>query len=236
MIPTADTMAGAIKSFGRTLLINELIDASVYSNLEAAISRLNGKKKTWRYSVEASRPLSLAPLEHAQLNKWIFPEIYVDIEVDETKITQGMPPFEKLVATFELKEFDTGKIKVKSHIDLANKNEATLKYQEGPLFHLQFGGHSPGNLRDEENKLKEPRWTHPPMDLILLCETVIANFYPDKWAKIKTQPAWQQLIHTSQILCYQYYFEKINDCLSKGKPILNHIWASEWGNATGSKS
>jgi len=229
MIPTADDMASAIKTFGRTLQINKLIDAASLSNLETAISSLNGKKKAWRYSVEASRPLSFAPLEHAQLNEWIVPEVYVDIEVEESKSTDGVPPFKKLVATFELKELDTGKIKVKSHIDLANKNESTLKYQEGPLFHLQFGGHSPGNLRDEENKLKEPRWAHPPMDLILLCETVIANFYPDKWAKIKTQPAWQQLIHTSQILCYRYYFEKINECLSNEKPILNHIWASEWG-------
>lgn len=236
MIPTADEMAGAIKTFGRTLQINKLIDASTLSNLEAAISRLNGKKKTWRYSVEASRPLSLAPLEHPQLNKWIFPEIYVDIEVDETKITHGMPPFKKLVAAFEIKELDTGKVAVKSHIDLANKVESTLKYQEGPLFHLQFGGHSPGNSRLEENKLKEPRWAHPPMDLILLCETVIANFYSDKWAKIKTQPAWKELINVSQVLCYQSYFEKISNCLSKEEPVLNHIWASEWGKVTDSRS
>lgn len=232
MIPTADEMAKALRSLGTILYRNNIINQSTYADFNGTVDLLRGNRKSWRYTVEASKPLKFEPFEHSRLDTYVYPLIYVDIEVDETNDTGKVPPFKELNATMEVKELGKEKTEIRIHIDLAEKDKETAEYQNGPLFHLQFGGHSPGANRSDEIKLREPRLAHPPMDLVLLCETVIANFYPEKWIIIKSQDTWQQLIHFSQVLCYQYYFAKINDCLSKEKPILNHIWASEWGKVT----
>jgi hypothetical protein len=85
------------------------------------------------------------------------------------------------------------------------------------------------NLCDEQVSI--PRWTIPPMELILTCEMIIANFYPDKWDKMSGQKKWLELIRVAQQLCYPSYIERFKNCLYGGQPhsVLRALWAKEWG-------
>ncbi|RKZ50305.1 MAG: hypothetical protein DRR16_04230 [Candidatus Parabeggiatoa sp. nov. 3] len=115
------------------------------------------------------------------------------------------------------------------YIDLANRFDNGA-YQAGPLFHLQGGGHKPKGDRKDELKISLPRWEIPPKELILSCEMIIANFYPDKWNIIREQRGWLDLIQVAQQLCYPAYFQYIQNCLSKQpQSVLKALWASEWG-------
>ena len=130
-----------------------------------------------------------------------------------------------------------GKLQSRWHIDLANQKEDGA-YQEGPLFHLQSGGHKPQANRKEELKISRPRWAIPPMELILTCEMILANFYPEQWKIIRGEKRWLKLIHVAQAMCYFAYCQRMHDCLfqpqqlsaqSQSKSVLTAFWASEWG-------
>jgi len=115
------------------------------------------------------------------------------------------------------------------HIDLANR-KADGRYQAGPLFHLEGGGHKPKGDRLDELKVSIPRWTIPPMELILTCEMIIANFYPDKWEKMSGQKKWLELIRVAQQLCYPSYIARFQNALGgQQESVLRGLWAKEWG-------
>jgi len=65
------------------------------------------------------------------------------------------------------------------------------------------------------------------MELILTCEMIIANFYPEQWEKKSTQ--WLELIQVAQSICYPIYFQRVQHCLSEQKQsVLRALWAKEW--------
>lgn len=230
MIPSASEMASVLRNFCSLLSRNNIIEQVGHSNVSNVCDMLTGKSKTWRYSVEPSKPLKFCPFYNEQLKKHVFPIIYSKLQItDKPAGGNLLPPFTELVSTLEIKEVDTGALVHRWHIDLANKKKGETTYQDGPLYHLQVGGHSPSGERVNDFKIKEPRWLHPPMDIVLLCETIIANFYEDKWNAIKNQQGWKECIHFSQLLCYEIYFDKINDSLTRKEPILNSTWATAWG-------
>jgi hypothetical protein len=104
------------------------------------------------------------------------------------------------------------------------------KFQNAPIFHLQFGGgNNPGTSELDVFKVKEPRWFYPPMDLVLMSEVVIANFYPDQWGKLKKQQGWIKLIIESQQLCYSQFFEQINLKLNMDS-LISIFWATNWNH------
>ena len=100
--------------------------------------------------------------------------------------------------------------------------------QPGPLTHIQYGGHNPG-FRQLDHPLKVPRWNHPPMDIVLLCEVVVSNFFPSKWDLIRENPTWCDAISTSQRICYSAYLEKMVQTLGcRGTTILHEMDANIW--------
>jgi hypothetical protein len=102
--------------------------------------------------------------------------------------------------------------------------------QEGPRLHLQEGGHWVG-LSDRATMLQmdEPRHLHPALDLILLSETVMANYYPDEWKAIRDDQTWMQIVRQSQELCFPAYAARFMDCL-QGRPrsVLADCWTDRW--------
>ena len=91
------------------------------------------------------------------------------------------------------------------HFDLKNLDEENLE----PLFHLHVGGRQ----GDEENcwlheKISVPRFSHPPMDLILLCEFILMNFFPEEYRNLKEDPEWVSLIRKSQEIFLVPYFRE----------------------------
>jgi len=228
-IPTAQEMAKALTYLYNRLGELGLIDYSQSNGILEAASKLRGfgSGKAWHYRIERSKPLILIPVSSARLNADICPIVFIDIEVDEALLEEKGFPLKTLNLTLEIINKSNGRLIHRSHIDLATHNEEG-KYQDGPIFHLQFGGKSI-EIKSEPDvfKLRKPRWLHPPMDLVLISEMLIANFYPEQWNKLKNQDNWIDLVTDSQMLCYKPFFDIANENIEKDS-LLKSFWASNW--------
>lgn len=88
------------------------------------------------------------------------------------------------------------RVMARYHFDLANQN------QSGPTYHFQLGG----NAVDNEyvwfpKELDLPRFVHHPFDLILLCQFVVANFFPEEYSKIRRDPTWRFVVKRLKNIC-----------------------------------
>lgn len=228
-IPTAKEMSSYLSLLGTSLYKEELIESESLAYLEHICVKLRKRKsvKSWEYTIEPATPLIFLPVKSKKL-KQIAPRVYLDVAVKPPQ-TEHEPPFSRLVTVIEVWDIAHQELQSRWHIDMANRlNENT--YQAGPLFHLQVGGHQPQGDRTKELKVSIPRFPIPPLELILTCELIIANFYPVKWERLKMQRGWLELIQIAQHLCYATYFQRVQNCLIAQHSLLNELWAQEWGN------
>lgn len=77
-----------------------------------------------------------------------------------------------------------------------------------PLYHLHIGG----NPLDDENcwlpkEIKVPRFPFPPMDIILLSEFILVNFFNKQSEQLRMKPEWESLVRKSQGFFQKEYFE-----------------------------
>lgn len=220
-IPKAKDMGDALHYLAQFLTENDLVQCDVWSATSDALQTLQSSResKSWNYTITSSSPIIFRTIVHDKIGTEIIPRIYADITLDESKLEEEGTPFSNIVSVLEIRSIE-GKVLVRFHIDRANAGQA------GPLFHLQYGGHSPGSDRDRPDfELREPRWAHPPLDIILLCEVVIANFYALTWSEIKHQRGWMELIGMSQQLCLEPYFNNIQKHVDKkDRSLLNSLW------------
>lgn len=116
------------------------------------------------------------------------------------------------------------RVMLRCHFDLANPK------QSGPRYHLQFGG----NPRVEEQcwypkELDLPRLIHQPFDLVLLCELVVANFFPHQYKDIRPKPDWHWAVKASERYLLESYHAK---CLAairdKKRTLLNVLWNTNY--------
>ena len=222
---TAGEMAGAISTVAHKLLGESIITSEGFSVLteEAWRLKLIPVASDWRVEVD-----------------WFNAIVFVD-SLDETgaivvprssckgisvqQIQHDRPPFSTLDISLEIEDNLRNPLS-RWHVDWANSTAGA--YQSGPLTHLQYGGHRPGH-RETDHPLKVPRWSHPPMDLLLLCEVVTANFYEDQWHDLREDQNWCSAIATGQRLCYSAYLRKMLAGLSvSSKTMLHSMWASHW--------
>lgn len=89
------------------------------------------------------------------------------------------------------------------HFDL--KDTKTKKPE--PFYHLHVGGIP----EDDENcwfpkQIKVPRFPYPPMDIILLCEFVLVNFFQKESEELRKKPEWKSLVRKSQEVFQKNYF------------------------------
>jgi hypothetical protein len=185
-----------------------------------------GRVKSWEYTIEPAKPIEFIAIKGKKI-KQIAPRVYLDVAVKPPK-TDNEPPFSRLVTVIEVWDVANKELQSRWHIDLANRFEEGT-YQAGPLFHLQGGGHQPQGDRAKDLKVSIPRFPTPPLELILTCELIIANFYPEQWETLKRQRGWLELIQTAQHLCYTVYFQRVQNCLTAQQSLLNALWAQEWG-------
>lgn len=103
----------------------------------------------------------------------------------------------------KLKSLGWKRVILRFHVDLrAQKTKSTE-----PLYHLHVGGIP----EDDENcwypkQLKVPRFPHPPMDIILLCEFVLVNFFQKESEELRKDPEWRSLVRKSQEVFQKKYF------------------------------
>lgn len=127
------------------------------------------------------------------------------------------------------KKFDEKKkrVIVRYHFD---RRAPTLKQPE-PIYHLQVGGQA----LDDENcwfpkQVKVPRFHFPPMDVILLCELVLVNFFHNESENLRKKPEWIRLIQKSQHAFQNSYYDSFYSCLNDvNNTILGHL-VSEVGS------
>ncbi len=226
-IPTAQNMAKNLNYLLNRLYESQIIDANRIGGFCDAVTDLKnqGERKNWAYRIEKSKPLTFKSISNSKIKKRIYPRIYIDIGVEHRASNHNFFPFKRLIITIEILYEDNNQLISRYHIDLADIKNG--KYQSAPLFHLQFGG---GNSPETDTfKLKQPRWLHPPMDLILMTEVVIANFYPDQWKKLRFQTGWVKLVIESQKLCYGRFLKLAKDKIGTDS-LISTFWAVNWNN------
>lgn len=222
---SAKSMAKALNTVAAKLGEWGLITSPGIGALTNEASRLARFKDQieWSLEIDRSCPITFSETTDKK-GAPIFPRIVCE-GINVSYRHPAYPPFTAFDIAIEIVDQNQAPV-ARWHVDLANEKDDGM--QSGPLTHIQFGGHVQGH-RDRDHPLKVPRWSHPPMDVILLCEVTAANFYPDEWVELREDPVWCQAIHIGQRLCYSAYLNKI--CSSfplSNRTLLHSMWASEW--------
>ena len=222
---TAKVMAKALNTIATKLDYWGLITSAGLGALTTEAARLNRYKDdtNWSLEIDRSNPISFSETMDKNGSS-IFPRIVCEgISVNYQH--PAYPPFTAFDIAIEIVDREQAPV-ARWHVDLANEKDDGM--QSGPLTHIQFGGHFQGH-RDKDHPLKVPRWCHPPMDLILLCEVTAANFYTEEWEELREDPSWCQAVLVGQKLCYSAYLNKMLSSFSiSSKTLLHSMWASEW--------
>jgi len=219
IIPDHKEMATALRSTATLLSNVHILSQEGVNSIEAAVARLyNCPGKSWFCTTPKSEPIQFeACFDRA--GRQFIPKIGVDrIEIkDEVEKL----PFVKWDINLYLEYKESTVHCPRWHFDLCNPN------QDGPITHLQYGGNKHPDQPNLDVKIREPRWNVPPMDIVLLCETVAANFFTEIWrTQLKDNPTWNKTVKASQRLCYPYYMRKLYKSLNDtgGLTLLNESW------------
>lgn len=110
---------------------------------------------------------------------------------------------------------------LRNRLELAGWNRVILRFHfdlrgecercREPLFHLQVGG----DARKDEycwmpKKMRVPRFPYHPLDVILLSEFILLNFFPEKSESLRKKPEWKSLVRKSQKMFLKPY---VTTCL-----------------------
>jgi len=202
----------------KTLLINRA------RTMRSTIERMN---KPWRFSIPREHPLTFKRNDR---------DFQIDISCEIEGIGDNVRKQNILVRIWSFDEdiyyregIDHPEIKSKGedsggkrvmlrfHFDRRAPN---VEHPE-PLYHLQVGGIT----SDNENcwlpkKVDVPRFLYPPMDIILLFELVLINFFHKDYEKIREKPEWIKLVRKSQEFFQRPYFEICYRCFNQGSDTL----------------
>lgn len=224
---TANQMAEAIISAFEKLLSNQVITDEGYSVVceEAIRLKSKGSSVDWTFAIDPDEPIRFTRAEKMTKDKEdVNITVFCDISVCQSSYKNL--PFTSLDIAAEFYD-DLRNPLARWHIDLANKKD-NGEMQPGTLTHLQYGGHCRGN-RAHDHKLKIPRWNHPPVDVILLSEIILANFYPEHWELMREELVWREAVRMSQSLFYSAYLRRYVEHLTNpDTTILYGMDASNW--------
>jgi hypothetical protein len=111
------------------------------------------------------------------------------------------------------------RVMMRYHFDVASPG------QDGPEFHLQAGG----NAADEElcwlpEAISVPRIAHHPMDLVLVCELVAANFFGEAGRRTASDPTIRGAVARSQSEYVMPYLERCRAAVDRGASMLLSQW------------
>jgi hypothetical protein len=118
------------------------------------------------------------------------------------------------------------RVMLRLHFDLANPG------QPGPKYHIQVGGNPAGNeLCWFPPSVDLPRIPHPPTDLVLACEMIASNFFPEQYRRIRTDLIWRGAIRDTQRSVLQEYFQRCHETVAReqhDQSLLDHLWNEAW--------
>lgn len=225
LVIEAKAAGEAMMAIATVLYEHGVLDDPGLSAIQRVGLALKGKKtaSSWDFEVSTGEPITFAQVDDRS-GVAIRPQIIARIAVNQDHETK--PPFSSLDIALVINDVSAKPIS-RWHIDLAN--EQSDGWQDGPLIHLQYGGHHQNNGQFD-HPLRAPRWCHPPMEVALLCEMVAANFYPQKWAQFRDAPNWAGAIKLYEGLCYSNYLAclKKHIGVSAAPSTLTGMWAGNW--------
>jgi hypothetical protein len=120
----------------------------------------------------------------------------------------------------------SGELLERHHVDLANVG------QEGPTWHLQYGGNSRNLPKPKTEWLDLPRWPVPPVDLALMLETLAFNFYHDKWQALNENGSWLRAVKAAEELSMRHYVSRLSEHFRRMPDDREQTWLAMQDNAT----
>jgi len=137
------------------------------------------------------------------------PDLIYRVDWDSTDV------FDKLASQPRL---PSRRVMFRYHFDRANID------QPGPKYHLQFGGSARGDeLCWFPEVIKLPRLAYPPMDLILACQSVAANFHWKEYNEFRKTPEWISVLRKSQSYLLRDYYQGCLSALDHDL-LTDHLW------------
>jgi len=119
---------------------------------------------------------------------------------------------------------DGRRVMLRFHFDRAEQGK------KWPEHHFQVGGDPQENEHCWHPKqLNVPRLIHHPLNLLLACELVVANFFPENYHLISREPTWKGALKKAQEHFIEPYIKKIRIWNSEVS-LLQHLWSHEEAN------
>lgn len=95
---------------------------------------------------------------------------------------------------------------IRFHFDRREKEVTSPE----PIYHMQVGGVAHADENCWFPNLEVPRLQFPPMDVILLSELVLVNFFHEDSRDLREKPEWKSLVIKSQEAFQHPYFDSFN--------------------------
>ncbi|MGL5424682.1 MAG: hypothetical protein ACRDAJ_17175 [Serratia fonticola] len=123
----------------------------------------------------------------------------IDIEYEADRLVQSLIDGEVIIK----------KAHGSWHLDYHSHGEPTSLVH--PLYHFHHGGRKMYNHQDYGDVMimDAPRVAHPPLDIILAIDFVIANFMEEEWDKLSQDASYQELLRSAQDRWWKKYYMHI---------------------------
>ena len=214
-VPTGNEMATALRAVINRLEPILQSESSTIVHRACSLLKKAGCKKNWGYEIPNSEPMIFKRCTDRNDRSFV-PTITCLIQVDESHGKESLPFCSWTIAL--ILRYDEKRRNPRWHFDLADEQ------QGAPITHLKYGGHCHGD-RSLDEAIKEPRWHTPVMDVILLAETVAANFFPNEWQEFRQDLSWCRHVSQSERLCYTHYMEALKETFNvSSTTMLNKVW------------
>ncbi|HWW68266.1 MAG TPA: hypothetical protein VNY83_09825 [Solirubrobacterales bacterium] len=134
-------------------------------------------------------------------------------------------PLLKSTVTVELVDHASEELLERHHHDLANSG------QEGPVWHLQYGGNPADSTKPLPTSwIDPPRWAVPPMDLTLLAETIVYNFFRAEWEELNRRNEWVTLILDAEQLVMSHFAGHMQAHFGRDRSLVDRTWLTAQDN------
>lgn len=101
-----------------------------------------------------------------------------------------------------------GRVISRFHFDRVDNSQGESK-EFHPKFHIQIGGKpDEDELYWHPKKFDLPRIPHHPMELLLTCQFVAINFFPEKYGEIRKDTFWKRELLATQKSVVETYYEQ----------------------------
>ncbi len=153
------------------------------------------KKDKWKFKISRDDPIT-------------FKNKNSNLQIDIACKIEGIGNHtEKHNVEFRVRSTTNDDQNVKFHID------QKLPDTQEPWHHLHMGG------------FDEPRFPYPPMDIILLSEFILINYFQEVYEDLRKDGGWKRLIINSQNIFQKEYYETCWNCIEnhENTTLMEHL-------------